>query len=181
MKPEQFDAQFKGLANDLVRLQPIQEKDFEALYEVASDPEIWLNHPNKNRYEKDVFRNFFEGAMQSKGAFLIIDQTTNQIIGSTRYYDFNAVEKTIIIGYTFFAKAYWGKGYNHATKSLMLNYAFQFVELVEFHVGASNFPSQKAITKLGAKKVDEVSIAYYGEPNRLNFIYHLKKSDWITR
>jgi len=38
------------LENDLVKLAPLQESDFEALYRVASDPLVWEQHPNKNRY-----------------------------------------------------------------------------------------------------------------------------------
>ena len=57
------------LENSKVRLVPLQETDFEKLYKVASDPLVWEQHPNKNRYEREVFQNFFEGAMISKGAF----------------------------------------------------------------------------------------------------------------
>jgi len=73
------------LENEKVILYPLQENDFESLYITASDPAIWEQHPNKDRWKKDVFRTFFEGAMQSHGAFKIIDKKTGEIIGSTRY------------------------------------------------------------------------------------------------
>jgi RimJ/RimL family protein N-acetyltransferase len=41
-----------------VRLVPLRESDFERLYQVASDPLVWEQHPNKNRFQKDIFRNF---------------------------------------------------------------------------------------------------------------------------
>ena len=63
----------------------------------------------------------------------------------------------------------------------MLDHAFQYVESVFFHIGALNIRSQKAIEKLGAKKVDEVNMAYYGELNNLNFIYRIDKADWTKR
>ena len=59
------------LENENVKLQPLQESDFERLYKVAVDPMVWEQHPNKNRYEREVFRNYFEGAMISKAAFLM--------------------------------------------------------------------------------------------------------------
>ena len=37
------------LENIEVKLLPLQESDFERLYEVASDPLVWAQHPNKNR------------------------------------------------------------------------------------------------------------------------------------
>lgn len=71
------------LENEKVALRPLAEKDFETLYTVASDSKIWEQHPNKDRWKKEVFETFFEGAMLSKGAFKIIDQTTGTTIGST--------------------------------------------------------------------------------------------------
>ncbi|OHT44872.1 GNAT family N-acetyltransferase [Flavobacterium tructae] len=163
------------LENDLVQLLPLQENDFEKLYKVASDPLIWEQHPNKNRYEKEVFQNFFEGAMESKGAFLIIDKSTGEIAGSTRFYEYDPENKTVFIGYTFYGRKFWGTGFNTQVKKMMLDYAFRAVDKVQFHIGAENYRSQKAIEKLGAIKVEEINVAYYNEPSRHNFVYELKK------
>ncbi len=166
------------LANDRVILCPLQEKDFEALYAVASDPKIWEQHPNKNRWQRDVFRTFFDGAMQSKGAFKIVDKTTGESIGSTRFYDYDAQENSILIGYTFYAVQCWGKGINHAVKAMMLDYIFQFVESVFFHIGAENIRSQIAISRLGAVKVGEQEVTYFGEQPKWNFVYCITRQDW---
>ncbi|MEY3159378.1 MAG: hypothetical protein RLZZ49_858, partial [Bacteroidota bacterium] len=56
----------------------------------------------------------------------------------------------------------------------MLNHAFQFVDQVIFHVGANNIRSQKAMEKLGAIKIGEELVAYYGEASRNNFVYSIK-------
>ena len=77
------------LENETIKLHPLQEEDFERLYAVASDPLVWEQHPNKNRYEREVFQNFFEGAMLSQGAFLILDKVTDEVMGSTRFYDYD--------------------------------------------------------------------------------------------
>ncbi|MBK6731864.1 MAG: GNAT family N-acetyltransferase [Bacteroidetes bacterium] len=166
------------LQNDLIKLIPLQETDFEILYDVASDPAIWEQHPNKNRYERDVFKTFFEGAIKSQGAYIVYDIANGKAIGSTRFYDYDVNKKTLLIGYSFLAKNCWGKGYNSAMKSLMLNHAFTFVDTVYFHVGASNIRSQKAMEKLGAIKTNEEEIAYFGEPVRLNFVYEMTKPRW---
>jgi len=166
------------LENENLKLIPLWEDDFERLFEVASDPEIWMQHPNKNRYEREVFKIFFKGAMASKGAFLILDKASGEIAGSTRFYDFNESDNSIFIGYTFYAVKFWGKGLNSVAKKLMLDYIFQFVDKVIFHVGATNFRSQKAMEKLGAIKTNEMVVAYFGEPGRLNFQYEIRKKDW---
>lgn len=168
------------LENNNVLLLPLQESDFESLYEAASDENIWVQHPNKDRWKKDVFLSFFEGAMKSKGAFKIIDKATNTIAGSSRFYDYNRDDNSIFIGYTFYAVAFWGTGLNPVVKKLMMDYIFQYVDKVRFHIGATNFRSQIAITRIGASKIAEEEVAYYNEPSRLNFVYEITKSGWLS-
>lgn len=166
------------LKNNKVILYPLEEKDFEALYAVASDPKIWEQHPNKDRWKKEVFKIFFDGAMQSKGAFRIVDKTTGSTIGSTRIYDYNEQENSIFIGYTFYATAYWGKGINRLVKAIMLDYIFQYVSKVNFHIGSDNIRSQIAIGRIGAEKISEQEVTYFGEAPKLNFVYEISKEKW---
>lgn len=164
------------LESPAVLLRPLKAEDFESLYLTASDPNIWAQHPNKDRWQREVFHKYFQGAMESKGAFLIIDKATGQIAGSSRFYDYNETEKTILIGYTFYAVKFWGTGLNPAVKRLMMDHIFQFVDKVRFQIGAANFRSQIAIQRLGAVRIAEEPVAYYGEPPKLNFVYEIVKS-----
>jgi RimJ/RimL family protein N-acetyltransferase len=166
------------LQNELILLQPLQQSDFERLYEVASDPLIWEQHPNKDRYKREVFQTYFEGAMESKGALLVIDKQSGEIAGSSRFYDYNEAENSLLIGYTFISRKFWGKAYNPAMKALMIDHAFQYVDKILFHIGANNVRSQIAIGRVGAAKQKELSVAYHGEPEKLNFEYLLTKENW---
>jgi RimJ/RimL family protein N-acetyltransferase len=170
-----FDLQPTYLHNHLIQLIPLRESDFEPLYTVASDPLVWEQHPNKLRYQRDIFQNYFEGALLSKGAFLIRDTKTNEVVGSSRFYDYDENQNSVLIGYTFIGRKFWGTNHNKALKKLMLDYAFQFVDKVYFHIGAFNIRSQKAIEKIGAIKVDEFEVEYYGEDSKLNFVYLISK------
>lgn len=169
----------KILENEKYQLIPLQRGDFESLYKVASDPEIWMQHPNKDRYKRDVFENFFKGAIESCGAFKIVEKAGGEILGSTRFYDFNENNNSIFIGYTFYGIKSWGKGINLQVKKLMLDYIFQFVETVYFHIGKENYRSQTALERLGGQKIAEEEIAYFGEPARTNFVYEIRKKNWI--
>jgi RimJ/RimL family protein N-acetyltransferase len=60
----------------------------------------------------------------------------------------------------------------------MLDYIFQFVSKVNFHIGAENLRSQIAISRLGVTKVTEQEITYFGEEPKLNFVYELTREDW---
>lgn len=162
-----------ALSNELVILKPLLKEDFDLLYKIASDKLLWEQHPNNDRYKKEVFEDFFDIAIQSNSSFVIIDNVTNEIIGSTRFYDYNEIESSIAIGYTFIARKYWGSAYNASIKKLMIDYAFQFVENIIFHVGETNFRSQKAVEKLGAIKLGSLK----KENSKIvNWIYELKKN-----
>jgi RimJ/RimL family protein N-acetyltransferase len=166
-----------NLENEIVQLIPLSEADWEGLFAVASDPLIWAQHPSFDRYKRDVFRSFFDEAIQGASAFLIKEKATQAIIGSTRYYDYNQKEASIAIGYTFLAKQYWGGVYNKATKQLLLNYAFQYLDTVCFHIGGNNIRSQLATTKIGAIKTKEFTTELNGE-KVLKFEYAIEKKNW---
>ncbi len=141
------------LESDLLLLRPLVADDFEALFAVAADPNVWVQHPEKNRYKRDVFEEYFKGALTANGAFIVMDKKTNDIIGSSRFDNFDKKKNEIEIGWTFLACRYWGGTYNRAMKTLMINHALQFVENVIFNVRDTNFRSQRAMKKLGATDI----------------------------
>jgi RimJ/RimL family protein N-acetyltransferase len=174
---ENFDLQAGTLANELVRLEPIKKDDFERLFVLASDPLIWEVHPSKDRYKKEVFREYFDGAVASGGAFVVFDQVSDTPIGSSRFYALQPDYSSVAIGYTFLARNYWGGKYNKALKKVMIDYAFQFVPVVLFHIGSTNYRSQQAILKLGATKSKELKFES-GGVMQPHFEYEIVRSKW---
>ncbi len=166
------------LQNEKIIIQPLKAEDFYALHRAANDEQVWAQHPNKNRWRLKDFTNYFEGAMNSKGAVLVKDAQTGEVIGSSRYTHYNPENNSIQIGYTFFKHSHWSKGFNHALKVLMLNHIFQYVDAVEFYIGAVNKRSQSSIERIGATKIAEEETAYYGEEPKLDYIYRITKSAW---
>jgi RimJ/RimL family protein N-acetyltransferase len=176
MKSQHFNLQPEILEDGLVELKPFRQDAFDALFELASDPLIWEQHPVKDRFKKEVFKTYFDQAVASKSSFLIFEKATGQLIGSTRYYDLNPELSRVAIGYTFLARKYWGGPFNRAMKKLMLDYAFQFVNSVVFHIGLENIRSQKAVLKLGAKKINELDFASVGKITHGE--YEILRSEW---
>jgi RimJ/RimL family protein N-acetyltransferase len=162
-----------ALTGDNLLLRPLLASDFEALYAVAADPLIWEQHPDFNRYEREVFQKFFAGALDSRRAFLILDRKTNQAIGSSRYYDYDAAKKEVAIGFTFLSRACWGGKTNFELKKLMLDYAFQSVTSVIFHVGENNLRSRRAVEKIGGKFESEFEKEMPDGSKRKTVIYRL--------
>jgi RimJ/RimL family protein N-acetyltransferase len=137
------------LSGEFVELRPLRPEDWEAVFAAASDPAVWEQHPAHDRWKEDVFRKFFAGALESGGAFVVLDRATQQVIGSTRYCGYDAARNEIEIGWTFLARSHWGGKYNGEMKRLMLEHAFQFVESVVFQVGPDNIRSRRAVERIG--------------------------------
>src|SRR6266513_3029195 len=170
-----FDLQ-PHLTGELIELRPLTPEDWDELFAVASDPLIWEQHPESNRYKEDVFKVVFREALESGGAFVVIDKKSQQIIGSTRFYGYDPEKSEIEIGWTFLARKYWGGRYNREMKRLMLAHAFQFVENVVFYVGEDNIRSRKATEKIGAIKHGMVKKVYGNRSPSLNVRYVIKRS-----
>jgi N-acetyltransferase len=165
------------LTGERVLLRPLKALDFEDLYSVAKDPLIWELHPERDRYKEEVFRNFFQGAVESRGAFVVIDRASGKIIGSSRYHpyiqeDGTVADDTIEIGWTFLARDYWGGSYNREMKHLMMRHAFQFVHRALFVIGKHNYRSQRATEKLGGKRIGE----RLDDAGKMSYVYEITRS-----
>ena len=169
-----FDLQ-PHLKGELIELRPLTPYDWGELFAVASDSLIWEQHPEPDRYKEDVFRCFFKEALESGGAFVIIDRKTQHIIGSTRFYGYDREKSEIEIGWTFLARKYWGGRYNAEMKRLLLNHAFQFVENVVFFVGEENVRSRRAMEKVGAIEVGTATRTYGNRPPAQNVKYVIRR------
>lgn len=133
----------------LVHLGPLRDDDWTPLFAVACDPQIWAQHPASDRYQEDVFREFFRVAMASQSALIALDASDGRVIGSSRYANYDTVTCEIEIGWTFLARSHWGGRVNGEMKRLMLDHAFQFVDRVRFTIGPNNVRSQMAVQRIG--------------------------------
>jgi RimJ/RimL family protein N-acetyltransferase len=168
-----FDFQ-PTLKGELVELRPLRAGDFADLYAAASDPLIWEQHPASDRYKEEVFREFFREALESGGAFVVIDRADGRVIGSTRFLCYDEEHSEVEIGYTFLARSHWGGRHNGEMKRLMLGHALRFVESVVFLVAPQNYRSQRAVERIGGLR-DGTRL---NETGRDSLLYRIKASDF---
>jgi N-acetyltransferase len=161
------------LTGTLIELRPLMRSDFDALFEAASDPLIWEQHPDRDRYKRDVFREYFDGGIDSKGAFAIVERASGRIIGSSRYCNLKPAEHEVEIGWTFLQRQFWGGEYNRELKSLMLDHAFRFVDRVVFVVGENNLRSQRALQKIGARFLKEARLTTPDGTTAQNVVFEI--------
>ena len=81
-----------------VVVRPVAASDWDSMFAAAADPEIWKLHPAPDRYTEAVFRTYFDDAIASGSAFAFVDRESGEVIGSSRYNDFDAVASEIEIG-----------------------------------------------------------------------------------
>lgn len=147
--PAAFDVQ-PILSGERVTLRPVTAEDWEALFALGGEPEVWAGHPARDRYLEPNFRQYFEGGLA--GRALVATRTANgEVMGWSRFTDETADPGQIEIGWTFLGRAFWGGGYNAEMKALMVGHAFVHFRRVIFRVGEGNGRSRRAVEKLGAK------------------------------
>jgi RimJ/RimL family protein N-acetyltransferase len=149
-----------------VRLEPLELRHARELAAAAADGALWelwfTVVPTPAETETYIERAL---AGQSEGRMLpwaVRNLATGTLVGSTRFHDVAAHIDRVEIGYTWYAKS-WQRSYvNTSCKLLLLTHAFEQVgcKVVGLRTDKFNFPSQRAIEALGAKK-DGV-IRYFG-------------------
>jgi RimJ/RimL family protein N-acetyltransferase len=172
--PLEFQPTIEG---SLVRLRPIKESDFEALYAIASDPLLWEQHPVKNRTDRTVFRNWFADGVAGH-ALVVVERSTGLVIGTSRYEVLDERRREVEIGWTFLARTRWGGTYNSEVKRLMIDHAFGWALVITFKVHEDNLRSVRAVEKLGAERV-RLEPARYGVGNSV--VFALTPGMWSAR
>lgn len=143
------------LETERLLLRPLASDDFDALFAVARDPQIWAMHPAHDRWQEPVFRAFFDEALAEGGALAIIDKPSRALIGSSRYaLPDPEFPDEIEIGWSFLAREYWGTGRNAEFKRAMIAHALASYSTVIFQVGEDNAISRKAMANIGGVLID---------------------------
>ena len=144
------------LKGKFLSLLPIENLHLENLYEIAKNRAIWEFYPVDCSL-KETFKSEFEKALialqnGTQYPFVIVENKTEKMIGSTRFLDISDEDKRIEIGWTWLHPDYWSSGYNYECKYLMLEYCFETLKFnrVQLKTNENNFRSRKAIEKIGA-------------------------------
>ena len=137
---------------------------------------VWEQHPFHDRWKEGVFRVFFDDALAKGGALAAIDKSKDQLIGTSRFQDFDPEEGgSVEIGWTFLAPRYWGSGFNQEMKRLMLEHALQSVARVDFRVGETNYRSRQALENIGAVRTRRTDLQRYLGKRVLHLVYEITR------
>jgi RimJ/RimL family protein N-acetyltransferase len=175
------------LEDERVILRPISLLDTEQLVSyVQNEPEIWQFSLVAIQKPADL-KGYIEAAIQSRNdknayPFIVFDKLTNTYVGSTRFYDIQLGFETTQLGYTWYSKKVWGTGLNAHCKFLLLQFAFEKMNLkrVEFRADNNNKRSIAAMQKIGCT-VEGVLRSHLPKPDgtrRDSIILSITKEEW---
>jgi len=144
------------LRGKMLSLIPIEEKYLDELLSFSANPMIWEHLP-REIYSRQELWQWYQQAMEDEAGgkaipFLIQDNQTLEIMGSTRILDLDPANRKAEIGWTWINPKYFGTKVNTEAKLLLLNYAFKVLRLnrIQFRADERNIRSRQAILKLGA-------------------------------
>lgn len=141
-----------------VELVPLALEHEAGLRAAAADGELW-NLRVTSVPEPEQTRAYIETALAGRDtnarfAFVVRDQATGTVLGSTSYHDILPAVKRVEIGYTWYAARCQRTHVNTSCKLLMMTHAFETLgcHVVGWRTDNFNFASQRAIERLGARK-----------------------------
>ncbi len=175
------------LENDAVQLNPLHNQDIDKLVGFSEQqPELWKYslQPGNGLENLKAYIDFaLKGRKEETSyPFIVFDKRTQQIAGSTRFYDFQKNHNTVQLGYTWYGKEFQGTGINKQCKLLMLEFAFEKLNLdrVEFRADANNQRSIAAMKSIGCT-VEGILRSNCAAPNgrRDSIVLSILKNEWF--
>lgn len=142
-----------------VCLVPLALDHEPALRDAAADGQLWnlrvtsVPRPEETGvYITTALKGRAEG---HRFPFAVVEEASGTVIGSTSYHDILPEVRRLEIGYTWYARRAKRTHVNSACKMLLMAHAFETLRcnVVGWRTDIHNVISQRAIERLGAKKV----------------------------
>ncbi len=146
------------LKNEVISLLPLEPKHKKELLEASEDgnlSSLWYTTvPDENTIDAYINQAIEDRNSNVSYPFVVVDNKSNKVIGTTRFLHIDLVNKRLEIGNTWYAKSAQRTNINANCKLLLLTYAFEVFNAiaVEFRTHWHNHSSRAAILRLGAKQ-----------------------------
>jgi N-acetyltransferase len=144
------------LEDDRVLLRPLNTDDHIHLLPFSiNEPELW-KYSLRPAKGAEGLRNYIKEALDARVTekeypFIVYDKQQQQYAGSTRFYDIQITHEYLQLGFTWHGKAFHGTGLNKHCKYLLLEFAFEKMQMkrVEFRADNDNARSIAAMKSIG--------------------------------
>jgi hypothetical protein len=138
------------LTGQIVELQPLQQEHTQGLLDAAADGHLW-NMKLTVVPGPETVGNYIAGTVMP---FVIVRRDTGAIVGSTRFWKIDRVNRKLEIGHTWLSESVQRSAVNTEAKYLLLSHAFEAMQCVrvQFTTDELNEKSRAAILRIGAKQ-----------------------------
>ena len=168
-----------------VRLEPLERRHTEGLWEASRDPRTWtwlsIAQP-ATRAELDELLGAAVAASDAGTEIPLVTLSPEGIVGSTRFLALRPEHGSVEIGWTWLHPSVWGTGVNVEAKLLMLEHAFETwgCRRVELKTDARNERSRGAMEAFGAtfEGVHRKHMLVRGGENRDSAWYSVTDDEW---
>jgi N-acetyltransferase len=175
------------LLDSQVILRPIELADVEGLWPSAQESEIWRYMRFGYLDSPERLRLWVEEAVDAREngkayPFVTIEAATGRPSGSTRFWCFDAANRSLEIGSTWLGQDFRRTPINTHAKFLMLQFAFESLGCirVQLRTDSRNERSQRAIERIGAVRegVFRKDFIYPDGYQRSSVFYSVTDDDW---
>ncbi|SFF05979.1 Protein N-acetyltransferase, RimJ/RimL family [Chitinophaga sp. CF118] len=145
------------LKGQTVDLLPLEKIHFEELYLAAVDKKLWelipIDCSEPEKFSAAYTKALTEREKGNHYPFIIYHKQTEEIIGSTRFFEIFPDDKKLEIGWTWVIRKYWNTAVNLECKLLLLTHCFEVLKTrrVQIKTDQNNLRSRKAIEKIGGQ------------------------------
>ncbi|WP_182813489.1 GNAT family protein [Bacillus sp. ME78] len=147
------------IIHERAKLRLMDNTDVETLFSIVEgNRDIWAYLISKMDSVQDM-QQYVQKAIKGYGRgtqipFIVVDQQSNKIVGSTRLYNISVEDKTVELGQTWYHPSVQRASINTECKYMLLQYAFEKLHMlrVQIKTDARNEKAQRAIERLGAVK-----------------------------
>lgn len=147
---------FKKIVGERIYLSPVNPEDNEKYVEWLNDLKLSLNltmAPKIISLEKE--KEILENMSKEGYNFAIVEKEKDKVIGNCGLMDVEFVHGTAELGIFIGEKDYWNKGYGTEVINLLLDYAFNLLNLnnIMLKVHSFNKRAVKCYKKCGFKEI----------------------------
>jgi RimJ/RimL family protein N-acetyltransferase len=177
------------LEDERALLRPLKATDDGHLQAFSiNEPELWNYFPlGSSAKGIDNLKKYINTALSARKdgihyPFIVFDKLKNEYAGSTRYYDIQLLPQTLYIGSTWYGKRFQGTGLNKHCKFLLLQFAFENMQMerVGFEADNTNEKSIAAMKSIGCV-VEGVLRSHKAMENRRRdtIVLSILKDEWF--
>ncbi len=171
------------IIGEKIYLRPLQPEDSEFICRGENDPRVretlFLAFPSDPTRSLEKINQ--QIASRETIIFMLVAKENDKPVGQTAFFRLDWVSRAAVFYLALLDPAQWSKGYGYEATRLMVDYAFETLNLnrIQLHVFADNTAAVKIYQKIGFVKEGILREAMFHHDRYCDFwVMGILKADW---